>query len=177
MFLIACILFGIEIQLRQYGFTFITRDWSTVFFYTMFLIVVSNFLVGAEWHPKSDGEFSQSVKNTNLFTFGVFVLAYVLMFGTKGYGQIPMRFGGGRPVEVRLLLTEEGARHLGSVYEVTSNGSAITDPVALLLETDDAYVLLVGASAVSVQRDLVSLAVYLPDRRQTEKPGDEKENP
>jgi hypothetical protein len=92
---------------------------------------------------------------TGLFLILLMVAAYAAAFMALLYPQIPEQFGGGRPVEVRLLIRQDsldGVRQLGLPI-ATSAG--VTEVVPLLYEGSDSYVVRISGRRIRLNRDLI----------------------
>jgi hypothetical protein len=90
---------------------------------------------------------------------------YAWVFMYLAYPRIPVQFGGGRPQDTRLLLTEEaldGAKELGLPIAGTSR---LTDQVKLMYEGSDSYVIrLDNGSIVQLKRNLIAGSLAEKDR-------------
>jgi hypothetical protein len=97
-----------------------------------------------------------------LFLFFVYVLTCARFL----YPEIPSYFGGGRPQEVQLIVSQTEQQDLmaaGLHFPANSNQSA---PIKLLLNTSAGYILLPMSkrTAIEVRRDLVRVVIYESNR-------------
>jgi hypothetical protein len=97
--------------------------------------------------------------STLMLTTGAILLfgAYLLVFMTTVYRQMPEQFGGGQPRSVRILFDKDsidGVRELGVPIAPRAHASL---PVNLMYVGSETYVLeLQGGQILQVNRDLVS---------------------
>lgn len=101
------------------------------------------------------------------------LIAFSAAFGASFYGRVRTSVGGGAPVTVRLVMSEQSLpAELSRALGITASVSA---PVDLLAETTTEFVLGRGAIAnryeqiVRVKRDIVT-ALVLPDPRSQQAP-------
>ena len=105
---------------------------------------------------------AMAIEIVSLWAIGVL---YAGVFMYLAYPRIPVQFGGGRPQDTRLLLTQEaldGAKELGLPIAGTSR---LTDQVKLMYEGSDSYVIrLDNGSIVQLKRNLVAGSLTEEDR-------------
>lgn len=85
-------------------------------------------------------------------------------FTEEFYPNVPQGFGGGKPIPIQLRIGEGESKHLQEL--VTCSTGALTDPVLLLEETNNSYIILSDLYPsgkpvpIRVNKDLVNIAVY-----------------
>jgi hypothetical protein len=111
---------------------------------------------------ESDGAWIvvQSMVTAAITLFAV--LFYIAAFMALAFPAIPEQFGGGQPRLVRLLVASEDAEGIRALGIPIEGKQRISNPVVLLYETSDSYLLEVEASGplentiVTVPRGYVS---------------------
>jgi hypothetical protein len=66
---------------------------------------------------------------------------YTATFMSYGYANIPVQFGGGRPRAVQLLIVKDATAATQQLGLSFSSNEQLSDPVGLLYESDEQYVL------------------------------------
>jgi hypothetical protein len=84
------------------------------------------------------------------------LIAYTGAFMSLAYSRIPEQYGGGRPREIRLLVAKEDKQGLEELEIAFSGKGQLSDPVTLLYEGEEQYILRSrNGHVVRVKKDLV----------------------
>jgi len=97
-------------------------------------------------------------------------MPYLNVFAIYFYGDIPTYLGGGKPVDVRLLVnSEETQKQLEPLGISFTKNKCLTTNVKLLYVSDTEYAVLTDKDAktgktraITIKKDIVNAVYYIP---------------
>jgi hypothetical protein len=94
---------------------------------------------------------------------GLVALAvFVWNFAIKVYPKIPDQFGGGRPKQVQLALSDDGAKIMGEVSPTLLSSTHVTMPVCLLFQDDNNYLLRSSQGLLQLRSSYIAAVRVFP---------------
>jgi hypothetical protein len=102
---------------------------------------------------------------TGILALGAFLI-YISFFATFVYPSIPQQFGGGRPQEVRLIVSNDVGTLFGARGLDILESEFVSKPLDLLWETDTMYIVRIAddveANVLHVDKDSVTAVIGEP---------------
>ena len=137
---------------------------------TVVMVVFSCFVISIPWALNEKARI-KSLRGASRLTFLVkeapilaLVFALVLYMGAFArffYPEVPATLGGGKPLQVRIIVGLSERQALTASGVSFREGSLQSEPVDLLLVTPESYVIIPSEDkAIEIQRDLVRMVIY-----------------